>query len=101
MDGRTPSAEYALKCRRTTARLPDPSLAFLQGAQTAAAANHAGEFAMKSNFRSVMVIAAIAMLTMGAAGCKRAGNSGGASTDACHAGAMCAPSAPRGRGATG
>jgi hypothetical protein len=36
---------------------------------------------MKSNFRNVVVIAAIAMLTMGAAGCQRADNSGGAGTD--------------------
>jgi hypothetical protein len=54
-------------------------------------ANHAGEFAMKSNFRNIMVIAAIAMLTAGAAGCKRTDNSSGAATGADSAGAMSGP----------
>lgn len=56
---------------------------------------------MKSNFRNVMVIAAIAMLTMGAAGCKRADNSGGAGTDAGSTGAMSGPSAASGGAAAG
>ncbi|MFM0551020.1 hypothetical protein P0D69_08600 [Paraburkholderia sediminicola] len=53
---------------------------------------------MKSNFRNVMVLTAIVILTMGAAGCKRADNSSsGAGADAgSSTGAMSAPSAASG-----
>ena len=56
---------------------------------------------MNSNFRNVMVITAIAMLTLGAAGCKRADNSGGSGTDAGSTGAMSAPPAASGGAAAG